>query len=46
MKVLRVSTSNSQMSKAGSITVLVLLLAANIGFWWTAYAVVAWLLGA
>ena len=46
MTMLRASTPDSQMSKAESIGVLVLLLVANVGFWWVAYEFVAWLMGA
>jgi hypothetical protein len=39
------SPSNAQISKAGSVTILALLMVADIGLWWTAYTLVSWLLG-
>ena len=39
------SIPDTQTSKAGSVTILGLLLVANLGLWWTAYTLMIWLLG-
>jgi hypothetical protein len=45
IKMRHAPTDDSQTSKAGSVMVLMLLLAANVACWWAAYVLAAWLLG-